>query len=146
MERSVLNKKIAFPIVLFEVENHDQPHIVGIEMFNRIDHAESGIEHFEVNDDLYEAFDADGRLLRYYVDNQDKVHLICTEAIPTHSGRLVELLQHFLPIIKPEVDFSKCNLEHLLEYVREWFLYIPSRPLRKILWGWLKQLFGRSKE
>ncbi len=141
MEGQILMEKIQYPIVIFVTEGNDNS-ACGVKFCTEFEHAICTVEHYDVRDGIYTVFDAEGRLLEYFVKENNKVDLRCIEDVPTHQEKLRHLLKYTLYHIYKDADFENLSIEQLIEKATPHYTYIPAVPFRITLKKWLKKLFG----
>ncbi len=134
-------KDIKYPIVIFVTEGNDNS-ACDATLCTEFEHAICTVEHYDVRDGIYTVFDAEGRLLEYFVKENNKVDLRCIEDVPTHQGKLRHLLRYMLSENYEELEFEDFSLEQLIEKAKPHYTYIPAVPFRITLKKWLKKLFG----
>ncbi len=107
-------ENIKYPIIVFETEGFELS-ACSFKLCTEIEHAICTVEHYDVRDGIYTVFDAEGRLLEYFVKENNKVDLRCIENVPTHQRKLRHLLRYMLSENYEELEFEDFSLEQLIE-------------------------------
>lgn len=122
--------KLSRPIPpIFVVENGD------LNVYALIENAQNDLEAIDVNDGIYAAYDAKGRLLR--LETQDN-HVIISlaEYKPTHADELEQIVREFLrKIDDPIGDNPTYKFTSLVKYCRKFISYPQKVGLKELLFS-----------
>jgi hypothetical protein len=87
--------------------------------YDDIEDAEKHLEPIDVDNGIYVAYDADGRLLKIQNDD-NKISISIFEQNPTHRKSLEDLLRKFLDFCHdPAARDNLCTLSGLIEASRK---------------------------
>ena len=116
-----------------------------LDVYETIEHAEIDHEAIDVRDNIYTAYDSEGRLLNLIAISNNKVTIQSAEEIPTHQEELRRKIKNFLSHVELSEDWlSRASLEDLVERSMEYKVTFES-PLQQI-WNGLRKLFDRLIE
>lgn len=110
------------PILIEEKAFRDEPGVGIFEVFPSQEAAEGYIEAVDVLDEVYIAYDSEGRLLRFEVfgyqgPGTGSVELHNAESAPTHEEELVRKLRTFFERTDAPPDWlATASLEQVVEY------------------------------
>lgn len=107
--KRVLMISVVSPILVFDHKGDD------LAVYPSLMDAERHLEAIDVRNNEYEAFDAEGRLLRLTTENET-VRIISTEGSPDHAAALRTRLRAFLKKAKAPT-FDDSSLPQLLAAV-----------------------------
>lgn len=107
-------------------------------VYSSLGDAEKHLEAIDVRNNEYEAFDAEGRLLRLTVENE-AVRITPAENEPGHAAELRDKLEVFLKATKVPDVTPGASLSQLVSAANQFAIKIEN-PGRL-----LKRIFGRSK-
>lgn len=107
--------------------------------YRKIEDAEIHLEAIDVENGVYQGFDANGRLLQLSVVDQG-VKISLSETSPTHQKKLIGYLKAFLKRqnLSPEND----SLDDLMRLCEK-YIYVPPKTLSEYLRSLIKRLFNR---
>lgn len=113
---------------VFVIEAND------VSVHSSLEDAALQLEPIDVKDNLYAAYDSEGRLLHLEPEGH-RVKISLVEEVPRHGHELEEALRRYLTAIgKPEGRDPQCDLPCLVEVCKE-FIVHPRRSFKSILKG-----------
>jgi len=122
---------------IFVYENGD------LTIFASVEDAETGLEPIDVENDIYTAYDSEGRLLQL-IPTSPRITMKDGEKEPTHAEELRVILFEFLLYVGLSGDWLKgASLQELVAKASEYKLD-PARPSVEGLSARLKRWFDKS--
>ncbi len=110
-------QEIEYPI--FIIEGWD------VNGYMRLEDATLEVETIDVNDGIFEGFDAGGRSLSIIANYADEIKITLSEQVPTHQDELRKRLLHYLDHVGYEIQPSEREslslvVESYVRYIEAW--------------------------